>query len=434
MTSFQKKSWLAGFALIAIATLSAIGYAFAAPGEPAGQPPSRQPNATALPVETFVLGEIEPPEQTDWYRGVVVASKEADLGFRRGGRVEAIGVNEGDRAEQGDVLATLDASDVRSQLASTHAQVAVAEAMFEELVAGPRAQTIDAARSDVKRLDAVLALSRATADRQRVLLQSNAASVQQFDDARFMVQQNEAALESASQQLSELLEGTRAEQVSAQRARVDALKAEAARLEVDLGDTRIVAPFDGLIAKRRVDEGTIVGAQSVVLRLIQCDPLEARFGVSPADARSLTIGMKVSASVEDQAVPALILRIEPELDLTSRTQGVFVTLQGGCDAGIVPGQTASLAIPRARAEALWVPIGALTRAARGLWSVNAVIDVKDGVGRVERRDVQVIQTDTDVAMIVGTMVKRGDRLIAGGTNRITPGMQVSVESRAGEKR
>jgi len=123
----------------------------------------------------------------------VVPSKEADLGFRRGGRIDQIHVEEGDRVQRGAVLATLDSSDVRSQLLATKSQIREAEALLAELVAGPRAQTIGAARSEVERLAAIAALSRVTADRMKKLLQSNAFSVQQFDEASYSVEQSDAA-------------------------------------------------------------------------------------------------------------------------------------------------------------------------------------------------------------------------------------------------
>lgn len=430
MTSWQKKR-LAALGIIAFVTVPVVGHGFASSGTASKadaidvdlNPTSDNP----LPVETFVLGEIKPPSQMDWYRGLVVPSKEADLGFRRGGRIEQIHVEEGDRVQRGAVLATLDSSDVRSQLLATKSQIREAEALLAELVAGPRPQTISAARSEVKRLAAITALSRVTADRLKNLLQSNASSVQQFDEASYSVEQSEAEWEAATQRLNELVEGTREEQIAAQNARVEVLRSQLTTLEVDLNDTRIVASFDGIIARRHVDEGTITQPQSVVLRLIQCDPLEARFGVAPVDAQTLTRGSSVSVTVGEKTIEAIVARVEPELDLASRTQGVYVTLAGGCDAGVVPGQTASLAVQREAESAMWVPIGSLSRAARGLWSVYALVDVGHGIGMIERRDVQVIETDTEVAKIVGSMVKPGDRLVAGGINRITPGMKVSIQ-------
>lgn len=384
---------------------------------------SRVTARSPLPVSTFILGEIEPPPQLDAYRGLVVPSKEAELGFRRGGRIASLLVEEGSRVRQGDCLAILDSSDVLARLSMIRSQITEAEAVLEELIAGPRKQTIEAARSEVARLDAVLALSQVTFDRESSLLRSKATSDQQFDEARFAVQQSRAALESAKQRLSELIEGTRPEQLAAQRARKGVLSGELTNLEVDLSDVQIVAPFDGVIAKRYVDEGTMTGPQSKVVRLIQCNPLEAYFGIAPNDARTLHVGSIVRVTVGEKTLQASVVRIEPELDSASRTQGLFARLPDGCELNVVPGETASLAMIGLRdPNAMWVPNGALSRAGRGLWSVIMV----DDSGVTRRREVQVVDTDTRLARIVGTMLQPGDRLIASGIHRITPGMKVEI--------
>jgi multidrug efflux pump subunit AcrA (membrane-fusion protein) len=423
MTPLQKTLSLS-FAAIPLLAIPSLAFVFG-PGNEVDDANSEANKAdiVPLPVATFVLGEIKPPIQMHAYRGVVVPSKEAELGFRRGGRIESLFVEEGSEVQQQQVLAKLDSSDVRFQLATTRSQVAEAEAVLAELIAGPRSQTISAARSEVLRLSAALSLSRATAERQQNLLKSNASSVQQFDEARFAVQQNEAALESAKYRLDELLEGSRKEQIAAQEARIAVLQGQVAALEVDLADTQIVAPFSGIISRRYLDEGAITGPQSVALRLICCSPLEARFGISVADAKRLRLGESVMITVGERTFDSLITRIEPELDLSSRTQTIYVTFPNDCRADIVPGETASLAMVEEQGDALWIPISALSRAARGLWTVYAVSDT----GVVERREVQVVETDTELARVAGTMITRGERLVSGGLHRITPGMKVSYD-------
>ncbi len=423
----QKKMTASSIAAAAIG-LPLLSYVFA--GESAAKLPPEvvgQSVGSALPVETFVLGSIAVPAELDSYRGVVAASKEAELSFRRGGRVESIEVEEGSVVTKGLVLASLDATDVEAQVAVIAGQIIEADAMLAELVAGPREQTIEAARNDVQRLEAVASLAAATAERQRFLIQSNSSSRQQYDEARFAVQQNEAALAAAKQNLSELVAGTRPEKLVAQRARLQVLRAQERSAHVDLDDARIVAPFSGIIAKRLMDEGTIAHPQAIVLRLIQCEPLEATFGLAVKDAMSLSIGHPVKITVNGLTRDAVVARIEPELDRESRTQAITISLPGAYP-GIVPGQTASLSISRRRENGLWVPISALSRAARGLWSLYVVVQAESDAAStsiIERRDVQVVETDTTVARIVGSMVTPGDRVVRNGIHRVTPGMRVT---------
>jgi len=404
--------------------------------------------ARPLPVEVVVLGELAAPQVSDTYRGVIVASKEAELAFRRGGRVATIDVKEGAVVLQGDVLATLDAADIQADIDLARSQIAAAEAMLGELIAGPRTQTIEAAQSEVRRLQATVELAMATAKRQQALIEVNASSYQQLDDAQSALDQQTAALAGAQQRLSELREGTRHEQLAAQRSRVDGLKAQLRSLEVNLSDSRIVAPFGGVIARRYLDEGAIVGPESRALRLLQIDPLEARFGVSPADAAALVLDQPLVLTLGQEKMVATVSRIEPEVDLVTRTQGLFVSIgpdslrhsaagtavdNGRCRA-IVPGQTVSLCMsstsskPGNRSDVtvdpLWVPLGALSRAGRGLWSLFAVVETESGGFVIERREVQVLAIEAELARVGGALVSAGDRVIAGALHRVTPGMKV----------
>jgi HlyD family secretion protein len=404
--------------------------------------------ARPLPVEVTVLGELAAPQVSDTYRGLIVASKESELAFRRGGRVAAIEVKEGAAVKQGEILATLDASDVQADIEVARSQIAEADALLSELVAGPRKQTIEAAEAEVRRLEAAMDLAQTTAKRQQSLVEVNASSYQQLDDARSALDQQTAALASAQQRLSELREGTRKEQIAGQRSRVNSLKAQLRSLEVDLADSRIVAPFDGVISRRYLDEGAVVGPETRALRLLQIDPLEARFGVSPDDAASLELNQPVLLTFGQEKMIATVSRIEPEVDLVTRTQGLFVSIRSDSprpfeqpvssnnsrSAALVPGQTVSLSLAAPGSaepgrsnqlnDQLWVPLGALSRADRGLWSLFVVVKTDDGGFEIERREVQVLAIEGELVRVGGALIHAGDRVISGALHRVTPGMKV----------
>jgi len=450
----------------------------------------------ALPVTVITLGELATPSVNDRYRGVIIASKEAELSFRRGGRVASIEVTEGAMVRRGEVLAALDAADIEARIAVAQAQLAESQSMLAELLSGPRKQTIDAAEADVRRLEATVELAQTTATRQQSLVAVNASSYQQYDDAKSALEQQHAALISAEQRLSELREGTRKEQVDAQRSRVEAIRAQLRSLDVELSDSRIVAPFAGVIARRYLDDGVVVGPQTRALRLLQLDPLEARFGLSAIDAASLRIGQSVKLTLGQHQIAANVARIEPEIDLTTRTQGVFLTIvaqppQSGSNddsanesgrGAIVPGQTVSLAnfsasgnaspdaaagdgARRGSAEGaaaeLWVPLTALSRANRGMWSLFVVVESPPADGEpqadssdgehsfsfsdnavatdpntassngnapiqyvIERREVHVLAIESDLARVNGSLVAAGDLIVSTALHRVAPGMKV----------
>ena len=395
----------------------------------------------SLPVLVMKLGELVAPARTDDYRGVLQPSKMAELAFRRSGKIKEILVEEGSVVTAGQKLATLECGDVEAMLEGTEARIREATATLSELEAGPRKQTIAAAEAEVRRLEALVELSKATVSREKQLQQTKASSAQAYDNARYNTEQQLASLDAAKEQLSELRAGTRAEQLEAQRARISALEAERKGYLVDLEDSQIVAPFSGVISRRYIDEGSIAGPQTLVLRLLQIDPIEAKFGLTPEDAADLSVGQELPITLGRTTIRGFVSNIEPEVDLATRTQAVLLSIprtvgQPQSDqvsesnlatSHIVVGRTVSLSLTNVQQgtdTAFWVPLTALSKSTRGLWSLLVVTPNDQGEYEVARRDIQVQETDTRLARITGGMISRGDMFVADGTHRVTPGMIV----------
>ncbi len=387
-----------------------------------------EPSANALPVRVLRLGSVTAPRRADDYRGTIQPSKSVELSFRRSGLLQSIAVEEGAVVTAGERLAVLDSGELEAQLRGYESQVAEARAMLAEMESGPREETIQAARAELQERKAAMELANLTLERERRLQSSSASTEQAFDEARTAAARFAAGHQAALERLKELEAGTRAEQLAAQRARVQSLNSAGEVLQVQLRDCAIVAPFDGVVARRFVDEGIIAGPERQILRLMQIDPLEARFGVSAEDAARLNPGEPVSVTVAGEPVAATVSRIEPDLDLETRTQGIHVSIPNRSGSRrVVPGQTASLAVRGPVAESddgYWLPIQALSRSVRGLWSVFVVVPDDRGIYRVERRDVQVAAADAGMVLITGGMVERNAMVVSDGLHRITPGMSV----------
>ena len=91
--------------------------------EPPAEPVSR-------PVKTLLLQAPEGAAIRN-FPGRIVAANRADLSFRVPGKVTEILVNEGDKVQQGQVLARLDPKDYQVALSDRQASFDVAQANFE---------------------------------------------------------------------------------------------------------------------------------------------------------------------------------------------------------------------------------------------------------------------------------------------------------------
>lgn len=422
------------------------------------------------------------PDLAKRFRGVVDPRRQSDLAFRRSGRVSSIEVDAGDVAEAGDVLATLDTADLEARKQSADSELEIAQAQYDEALSGPRKQTIKAAEARVEQLQAQLSASTQRLDRRKNLFRAGAASVEEYQDERLLVKQLSASVGEAQSQLRELLEGTRSEQILAARAKVSMAKASRQMIDVELSDSRIVAPYDCVISQRMIDEGTIAGPNQTVISILEKPPLEARFGLPSTAAGMLRTGHEIwvsagagtnsnadSVTMEDvgqldSTFKATIVRMQPGVDPVTRTREVVVAF--ATDNVSLVGQPATLWLPWSTLQinaaktmedvssdsmprTFWVPSDALVRGVRGLWAVYVAVPDQASDAKLEpsgpaveasvqTRDAKVIQTAGPMTQ-VSARVSDSDWIVTGGTHRVGPGVLVLFQPEsesvdAGEER
>ncbi len=122
----------------------------------------------------------------------------------------------------------------------------------------------------------------------------------------------------------------------------------------------------------------------------------------------------------------------PEVDPTTRTRTVVLRLDDSAAGYIVHGQVVRLELDETvEANGYWLPSTALTKGARGLWTTFVVVqaDPNDSTQpdlfRVERRDIEVLHTESNRVLVRGTL-NPGDRVVASGTHRVVPGQLVRL--------
>ncbi|AFY53198.1 RND family efflux transporter, MFP subunit [Rivularia sp. PCC 7116] len=389
-------------------------------------PVQAQTKATPLPVKTTEIELAQNYQTTQSYTGEVVANRTSEVGFERGGKLIEILVDEGDRVSKGAVLAKLDTANLQAQRRSLVAQKAQAEARLVELKNGARREQITAARARVRDIEKQLKLERLKSDRRKYLYEEGAISREQFDEVAFNSQALSERLNNARSGLEELLNGTRYEQKAAQKAAVEQLSAEISNLDITITKSVLKAPFSGTVGVRSVDEGTVVETGKSIVRLVENSNREVKIGVPINIARKLTPKSQKELEIGGKIYSARVKSILPEVDTATRTRTVILQLPS--TAQVSPQEIARLKIIQNIAtEGYWLPITALVKGERGLWSCYAVVDEKDGNSKVERRLIEVLETNGKRVLVRGT-IQAGDAIVIDGVQRLVTGQLVSKMS------
>jgi HlyD family secretion protein len=302
-----------------------------------------------------------PPRQVAWCnpkvdawpdaipaRGNVMPWQEMRIGAEIGGiRVSNVTAGVGDRVTKGQVLASLDAESIETDLESARAQLTEAEAT--------RAQAI------------------ATLERAKRLAPSGGVS------------QQELMLYETQRQTAE--------------AKVRVAKAQEKRQQLRLQNATIVAPDDGLISWSAATEGAIVHAGSELFRLIRQGRLEWRAEVKGEWMARLAKGQEVTIEGPgDAEVRGKVRLVSPTIDLTTRNGLAYVDLPA--DTALQSGLNVAGRIMVGKRKVLAVPASAILRRSGGVQVL--VIDVDDKIKAV---DVTLGQSRDDWVEVTGRIDK-----------------------------
>ncbi len=232
--------------------------------------------------------------------GNIVPVRSVNLSPKTAGRLEQVLVKQGDRVRKGDLIALMESSDIKAQLIQFKARLAQAQARLAENEAGDTdvvvAQRQEAvkqaqaqielesfqvreAEAQVAEAEAQLALDKQQYERNVPLVAAGALAQDRLDELKLSARRAQTGLERAqaglmrtraslSQARSRLEEATlrlddaegsnRPEQVEQAQAQVLEALGQIRAVEVQMQDTQLVAPFDGIVTQRYADPGAFV--------------------------------------------------------------------------------------------------------------------------------------------------------------------------------
>jgi RND family efflux transporter MFP subunit len=221
-------------------------------------------------------------------------------------------------------------------------------------------------------------------------------------------------------------------------------QAELAAAQKALDDTRLLAPFDGNIGRRLVDNFTNVQAKEGVLILQDLSSFEVIITVPEQDwsradpnlskeERSRLIRPVVTLSTfPDRGFPARITELATVADPVTRTFEVIAAMDNPPDTTILPGMTATvtISIPEGGTRAgedmaVSIPANAVLGDEQGN---STVWKIDPATMTVSRAEIQLGDLTGDRVRVIGGL-RQGDRIATSGVHNLREGMQVSELTR-----
>ena len=277
----------------------------AAPPPPAG--PSSSVQTEAVPVVRA--------SSTDEL-SVLSVEHQVDVATERDGMVVSIAKDEGSPVNKGEILGQLDDRTLQIQLIKAHDDLLVAQ-------------------NNVKYKEAELKAKTAALDRQQQLRSLGLSSVADLEAADF-----EAKAAGYD------LHGWEAMAESSQ--------AEIHRLDIELDQTRLRAPFSGAVVTRYIREGQEVSKGEKCFRVSQLAPLQVQFQVPESASPHPVDGAGVSLLLigdSKRILHARVVKVSPIVDPASDSYNVTAELDGKGLSDLRPGMAVRVSWPGSGPEA-----------------------------------------------------------------------------------
>ncbi|MBP3953933.1 efflux RND transporter periplasmic adaptor subunit [Gemmata sp. G18] len=375
--------------------LLAVGGVFAAPNadpkeEPTQPPPKAKVEGTEKPPPPPVVRLVRPErgglDRVSRSSGSIEPLQQADLLAAISGKLEHVNVDIGDHVKRGQLLAEIDApalaleqrqarSDIeqaKSQMVAVEAQMkaARAEVMTAKILVKQREIELSAAKADFtarKRAhDRIAAHAKAGNGTQSTLdeaerLALTAEAQMQGAAVAIEIAQSDVAIKQSQALQAEANVGTAKTKIDAAH-----LALEKARLALD--QTKIEAPFDGVVTRRNASPGEHVrpgerAAERVLLTITRIDRMRLVTSVPESEVAHARVG--ASAVVTFPALPGVrinerISRIGFAVDPKTSLMRVEVDIPAASN-DIRPGMygIVTLNFAKGPADALRVPISAV---------------------------------------------------------------------------
>ncbi|MBV1894983.1 MAG: efflux RND transporter periplasmic adaptor subunit [Rhodobacteraceae bacterium] len=217
------------------------------------------------------------------YPAIVYPAQEAELSFRVSGRLIELPVRAADRIAKGDVIAELDKRDFENNLEQLESQRDQANEQIKALRAGARPEDILALEANVNAMQAQLDQASAQVTRTKTLFDKDIVAQAELDNDVAAARIAQANLRTAEEQLAIGNAGGREEDIAAAEAALRGLQAQVDQASNQLGYATLVAPFDGVIAQRHLDNFTNIQAGTNVVLLQQLSTIDMVFDIPGAD-------------------------------------------------------------------------------------------------------------------------------------------------------
>jgi HlyD family secretion protein len=271
----------------------------------------------------YIFNKSNKTEEIILYGNVDI--RQVSLAFNASDRIDKMLVEEGDKVQKGQLLATLDTENLLLQIEKSKAQIETQKAVVRRLKNGSRPEEIAQKASRVN-------AAKAEAENAKILLQrvqntyknSDGLSVskQEIDDAKSRVRVTSAQVKEASETYRLAVIGPRQEDIAEAEAQLKAAEAELAIQEYLLSQSELKSPVNAIVRSRLQEPGDMASPQRPTYLLALDEKKWVRAYIQETQLGHVKQGMNVEVYIDsymDKPIKGQVGYISSVAEFTPKT-------------------------------------------------------------------------------------------------------------------
>ena len=189
--------------------------------------------------------------------------------------------------------------------------------------------------------------------------------------------------------------------------------------KVKLEQTKLIAPFDGVIQNRYLDTGSVINGGIPIVEILGSKNVEAHISIPLKFIDKLIVGNFYDFTIGNKKSKGVLERLAPMTPGGSDNRLAIFNF----DTFFAPGSIAELKLSlNIEGRGTWVPIKSLSQSEQGIWAIYTINEEKV----VVRDLVEILYFEGEYAYVNGTL-NDGDLIVLGGAQKIIEGKSLNIQ-------
>jgi multidrug efflux pump subunit AcrA (membrane-fusion protein) len=377
---------------------------------------------TAVSVEA-AAAQVQPITEHIVTDAVLAPVAQAAISPKITAPVKKFYVQRGGHVKEGQLLATLENSDLTAAVTDNQGSFDAADATYQTEIKATVPEDYQKAELDLAQAKANLNLNQSIVNSRKQLFAQGAIAGRDLDTSQAALVQAQAAFDAAQKHLEGMKAVSHEAALKAAKGNLESARGKYQGAEAALSYSEIRSPISGVVTDRPLYAGETAASGAPLITVMDTSALLAKIHLSQPQAQLLKTGDPASVTVPGLTDPVngRITLVSPALDPGSTTVEVWVRLENS-KGNLRPGTAVHVSIAgRTAPKALVVPSEAIVVATSGKSTVLVI-----GADGVAHQTVVTTGLTDAGQMQILTGINAGQQVVTTGAASLDDGTHVKV--------